>query len=117
MPSPTQETFLKTAKRFNNPWNFPNYIGSIDGKNIIIKCPPNSGSRYFNYKHYRSIVLKAVVDSNLKFLTVDIRAYGKQSDDDIRNSRLYQSLETRSLKLPKYTVLPRSKIILPYFCW
>jgi hypothetical protein len=69
---------LKIAKRFNNRWNFPNYIGNIDGKNIIIKCPPNSGSRYFNYKHYHSIVFQAAVDPNLKFLTVDVRAYGKQ---------------------------------------
>jgi hypothetical protein len=79
MPSPTQEIFLKIAKRFNNRWNFPNYIVSIDRKNIIIKCLPNSGSRYFNYKQYHSIVLQAVADSYLKFLTVDVRAYGKQT--------------------------------------
>jgi hypothetical protein len=117
MPSPTQEMFLKIAKPFNNRWNFPNYIGSIDRKNIIIKCLPNSGSRCFNYKQYHSIVLQAVVVSNIKFLTMDVRAYGKQRDGDFRDSTLYQSLETRSLKLPEYTVLSRSEIILPYFCW
>jgi hypothetical protein len=57
------------------------------------------------------------VDANLKFLTVDVRAYGKQSDGDFRYSALYQSLETRRLKLPEYTVLPQSEIILPHFCW
>jgi len=42
------------------------------------------------------------VDSNLKFVSVDVGAYGKQSDGgDFRNSALYQSLETRSLKLPE----------------
>jgi hypothetical protein len=57
------------------------------------------------------------VDADLKFLTVDIKAYGKQRDGDFRYSPLYQSLETRSLKLPEYTVLPQSEIILPQFCW
>jgi hypothetical protein len=76
-PSPTQEKFQEIAKDFNIRWNFPNCVGSIHGKHIRINCPPNSGSRYFNYKQYNSIVLQAVVDANLKFVTVDIGAYGK----------------------------------------
>ena len=56
------------------------------------------------------------MDGNLKFLTVDVTAYGKQSDGDFRYSALYQSLETRRMKLPEYTVLPQSDILLPHFC-
>ena len=115
MPSPTEEIFQEIAKDFNIRWNFPNCVGSIDGKHIRIKCPPNSGSQYFNYKHYHSIVLQSVVNSNLKFVTEDVGAYGKQNGSGIfRNSAVYQSLETRSLKLPKDTVLPNSEITLPY---
>jgi len=115
MPSPTEEIFQEIAKDFNIRWNFPNCVGSIDGKHIRIKWPPNSGSQYFNYKHYHSIVLQAVVDANLKFVTVDVGAYGKRSDGGVfRYSALYQSLETRSLKLPEDTVLPNSEITLPY---
>jgi len=115
MPSPTQEIFQEIAKDFNIRWNFPNCVGSIDGKHIRIKCPPNSGSQYFNYKQYHSIVLQAVVDANLKFVTVDVGAYGKQSDGGVfRYSALYQSLETRSLKLPEDTVVPNSEITLPH---
>ena len=115
MPSPTEEIFQEISKDFDIRWNFPNCVGSIDGKHIRIKCPPNSGSQYFNYKQYHSIVLQAVVDANLKFVTVDVGAYGKQSDGGVfRYSALYQSLETRSLKLPEDTVLPNSEITLPY---
>ena len=35
------------------------------------------------------------MDTNLKFVTVDVEAYGKQSDGGVfRTSALYQSLET-----------------------
>jgi len=115
MPSPTEEIFQEIVKDFNIRWNFPNCVGSIDGKHIRIKCPPNSGSQYFNYKHYHSIALQTVVDANLKFVTADVGAYGKQSDGGFfRYSALYQSLETRSLKLPEDMVLPSSEVTLPY---
>ena len=42
------------------------------------------------------------MDSNLKLVTVDVEAYGKQSDGGVfRNSALYQSVESSSLKLPE----------------
>ena len=105
----------RNAKDFNIRCNFPNCVGSIDGKHISIKCPPNSGSQYFNYKQYHSIVLQAVVDANLKFVTVDVGVYGKQSDGGVfRYSALYHSLESRSLRLPEDTVLPSSELTLPY---
>ena len=114
-PSPTGEIFQETVKDFNIRWNFPNCVGSIDGKHIRIKCPPNSGSQYFNYKQYHSIALQAVLDAYLKFVTVDVGAHGKQSDGGVFwYSALYQSLETRSLKLPEdNTVLPNCEITLP----
>jgi hypothetical protein len=55
------------------------------------------------------------VDANLKFITVDLGACGKQSDGGVfRNSAVYQSLETRSLQVPEDTVLPHSEITLPH---
>jgi hypothetical protein len=32
MPSPTEEIFTEISKDFNVRWNFPNCVGSTDGK-------------------------------------------------------------------------------------
>jgi hypothetical protein len=98
MPSPVEEIFTEIAKDFNISWNFPHCVKRTDAKHVRFHSPPNSGSQYFNYKQCYSIVLQAVVDANLKFVTVDVEACGKQSDGGVfRHWVLYQSLETRSL--------------------
>ena len=80
---------------------------------IRIRRPPNPGSLYFNYNQYHSIVLQTVLGANLKFVTVDLGAFGKQSDSGVfRNSALYQSLEIRGLQVPEDKVLPHNEIIL-----
>lgn len=76
-------------------------MGSIDGKHIAIKPPPNSGSLYFNYKHFFSVILLALVDANYKFLYVSVGAVGRSGDAGVfANSTLHQALETNSLNLP-----------------
>jgi len=115
MPSPTEEIYKEIVRDFNIHWNFPNCTESIDANYIRIHCPLNSGSQCFNYKQCHSIILQAVEDANVHFLTVDIGAYSKQGNGGVfRYSALYQSLETRSLKFSEDTVLPHSQITLPH---
>nr|CAI5840914.1 unnamed protein product [Callosobruchus analis] len=80
MPSPTEEIWKTVEKNFCELWNFPNCIGAIDGKHVVIEAPANSGSLYFNYKKTFSVVLLALVDANYRFISVDVGAYGKNSD-------------------------------------
>lgn len=52
-------------------------IWAVDGKHRRNQKFLNSGSMNLNYKNYFSIVLLAVINSDYKFVYVDIGAYGK----------------------------------------
>ena len=79
----TRKEWKRIAKVFNMRWNFPHAIGAIDGKHIRIEQPPNSGSTFFNYKGYYSIVLMGIADGDYKFIYVDVGSEGKASDGGI----------------------------------
>jgi len=111
---PSEEDWKRIAKEFWDIWNFPNCIGALDGKHVVIDAPPNSGTLYYNYKKTFSIVLLALVDAQYKFLAVDIGAYGKNSDGGIlSNSNLGKSLERNKLNIPNDQYLPDTNEKLP----
>ena len=56
----SQDEWKCVAQRFESRWNFPNRIGTLDGKRILIQQPQNSGSRYYDYKGDNSTILMAV---------------------------------------------------------
>ena len=71
-----------------------------DGKHIAIK-KQKSGSEYFNYKGYFSLVLLALVDAEYKILWVNVGASGSSSAAQIFNcSKLRRKIENGNLGLP-----------------
>ena len=88
MPKPKRQDWER-IEGFRKRWHFPNCIGSVDGKHISIQKPSNTGSLYYNYKGYFSIVLLAVVDAYYKFITVDIGQYGSNCDSNVFRSSTF----------------------------
>ena len=99
---PTEEDdWKRIAHRFETRWNVPHAIGALDGKHIAMKKPKRSGSEYYNYKHFFSMVLLALVDADYKFLWVDVGSSGSCSDAQIFNrSDLRERIEGNNLGLP-----------------
>lgn len=102
MPIPTRDDFLRMAANAKERWNFPNAIAAIDGKHIQIKAPSNSGTMYYNYLNYFSVVLQGIADADCKFIFIDVGGYGKQSDaGTFAESKTFQFLEDFEKNLPK----------------
>lgn len=115
MPQPTEEDFLKTAAEFKKRWNFPNCVGAIDGRHTRIMCPSKSGSLYYNYKHFFSIVLFALVDAQYRFVAVDVGAYGSDGDANIFARSVFgEQIRTNAFHIPPPTALPGSETICPH---
>ena len=115
MKIPCEVEFRKIADDYYNIWNFPNCIGSIDGKHIRVICPAHSGSMFYNYKNYFSIVLQGLVDANYKFINIDVGGYGKQSDGGtFRSSALFLYLQDGRLQIPEACALPDSEVTVPF---
>ena len=112
----TPDEWREVADNFYQRWNFPHTCGAIDGKHIACRCPPKSGSLYFNYKGFYSIVLLALVDADYKFLWVDLGGAGSASDAQIyNNSELRECVEDGTLGFPEPEPLPNDTEDVPYF--
>ena len=113
--SPTSEDFLKIANDFYNIWNFLNTIDAIDEKHIRLKCPSNSGTMYYNYKQFFSIVLQAIADAHGKFIIVEIRRYGKQNDGGtFRSSKMFELMKKGNLNISVDSPLPEISNPMPF---
>nr|XP_012228802.1 PREDICTED: uncharacterized protein LOC105675896 [Linepithema humile] len=101
LPPMTRKDWRNVADGFYEKWNFPNCIGALDGKHVRIQAPKNSGSLFFNYKKFFSIVLMAICDADYIFKWVDIGDYGSISDGGVwLNSDFGSSLEQGLIDLP-----------------
>lgn len=116
LPEPTENQLKQTAEHFWNRWNCPNCFGAIDGKHVRIKAPQNSGSMFFNYKDYYSIVLLAIVDSNYKYIAVDVGSYEKEGDSGIfKKSAMGNKISSGQFNVPEPAPLPGTNILTPHY--
>lgn len=116
MPVPDKASWQQYASEFYNLWQLPNCCGAIDGKHVVIQCPPNAGSLFFNYKKQHSIILLAVCDANYNFVAVDIGAYGGNSDGSVfSSSEIGHRMRTGEIDFPPTSCLPNSEHLLPHF--
>ncbi len=111
----TQAEWLAVAQRFEQRWQYHNCLGAIDGKHVRIQKPPKSGSRYYNYKGFFSLVLMAVVDARYRFIWYSVGAPGSCSDAQIWNNCDFRAqLEDGSLDTPPAAPLPFDDTPVPY---
>ena len=93
-------------------WDFPYYVGALNGKHINIKCPKNTGLYYFNYKETSSVVLP---DAHYKFNYVDVGCNGRIRDSGIfRNASLSKALEKNNLNISATRSLLGNNEALPF---
>ena len=96
-------------------WHYHNTIGAMDGKHVAIKKPAKSGSAFWNYKKFNSIILMGLVNAQYKFLWIDIGANGSCGDSTIWNdSDLKSAIRNDTLGLLPLEPLPNNDIPMPY---
>jgi hypothetical protein len=94
----------------------------MDGKHVIIRCPPKRGSDYSNYKKDFSITLFVTVDSNYNFLYIDVGTNGRANDALVfSKSGMNEALQQNLLNIPAEGVFLaddafplRTNILKPY---
>jgi len=113
----TPEEWKPIIDEFNSRWNFPHCCGALDGKHVAIRKPPHSGSVFYNYKGFFSIVLLALVGPDYRFLYINVGSQGSASDAQIYNrSNLKEALITNSIGFPEAEILPKDdQDPMPYF--
>ncbi|XP_069615894.1 uncharacterized protein [Ranitomeya imitator] len=118
IPQPTRDNWLQSAEQFEKVCHFPNCLGAVDGKHISIAKAAGTGSEYYNYKKYFSIVLMAIADANCKFMAVDIGAYGRSNDSQVfKTSPMGRCLYGDTYDFPPARPLPGTTgPPMPYVC-
>ena len=119
----TESEWDAVANKFETRWKFPNGIGAIDGKLVIVQQPSNSGSHYYDYKGNYSIVLLVVFGPDYQCLWASAGTNGRLPDSAIwQNCDLKKALSSchNSLDLPKVVLYQLLCLVLRpltfFFC-
>lgn len=115
MPVPSLQDFNNISNRFFKDRGFPNCVGALDVKDFRIKQPAHSGSKYYNFKKFYSVVWQAVVGADYKFIFIEVGRMGKHHDSFIfHTSSLYKALTSNMISIPQPLKLPGSNITVPF---
>ena len=116
MPAATEETWKESEAGFRHRWNFPNCIGAIDGKHVVITCPPKTSSIHFNYKGTFSINLMAIADHKYRFTYISVGSPGSNADSTVfKNTKFGQKILDDALHFPCAKGLPgKANVVLPH---
>ncbi|XP_052233365.1 uncharacterized protein LOC127846236 [Dreissena polymorpha] len=104
VPPSTPEEWRQLADGILKNWNFPNYVAAIDGKHIAIRKPVSSGSLYYNYKGFFSIILLAIVYSDYKFVWCDLREFLEMVQDGSIGFQDPQPFPNETVDMPYFLV-------------
>lgn len=111
----TSDAWEAVARKYNELWNYPNYIGAVDGKHVVMVAPPNAGSVFYNYKRSHSIILMGIADAAYKLLYVNVGCNGRCSDGGVFNCCSFvRAMECGQLGLPPAKPLPGRNLPVPY---
>jgi len=100
---PSESRLREIIQEFETLWGFPQVAGAIDGTHVPILKPNECPSDYYNRKGFYSILMQAVVDSQDRFIDVNIGWPGKVHDARVlANSTFYNKASSGTL-LPNWT--------------
>ena len=116
MPVPMTQKWNEISESFYDICKMPHCIGSVDGKHCSIICPSKAGLQYYNYKHFHSIILMAIADTNSNFIMIDVGAYGRNNDSSVFNeSTMGKSFMSSRLNVPNPREMPGTDILMPFY--
>ena len=72
----------------------------MDGTHIALQAPANSGSTYYNYKQFHSIILMAMVDAHYRVIMFDVGVNGRNSDGGVFASSTMSSGLENTMNIP-----------------
>ena len=114
LPS-TQEEWNEVSGNFASKCNFPHALGAMNGKHVRTVKTEQSGSDYYNYKRFFSVLMFVIVDANYEIMYIHAGTNGRVADPTVfRQSKFFKLMTQGKLNLPPPTSLPSSTKATPF---